>query len=95
MTTEYKHTPGPWHVGTKEAHHCVYDARGWQIADASPLGKSDDTKANARLIAAAPDLLSALEKTLSWLTSYPGEGALKAYEQAQAAIAKATGKGAV
>lgn len=49
-------------------------------------------EANTCLISAAPDLLEALNQTLSWLTSYPGEGALKAYEQACAAIAKAEGK---
>ena len=40
------------------------------------------------------ELLEALERTLSWLTSYPGEGALSPtgpYEQARAAIAKARG----
>lgn len=55
-----QHTPGPWHVGSKEAHHCVYDSHGWQICDASPLGKDASTKANASLIASAPDLLKAL-----------------------------------
>lgn len=51
----------------------------------------DEGIANAKLIAAAPELLEALERTLSWLSSYPGEGALGAYDQARSAIAKATG----
>lgn len=49
---------------------------------------------DARLIAAAPELLAALERTLSWLTSYPGGGTMGPtgpYEQARAAITKATG----
>lgn len=53
-----------------------------------------EDEANARLIAAAPDLLAALERTLNWLSSYPGGGTLGQdgpYEQARAAIAKATG----
>ena len=45
----------------------------------------------ARLIAAAPDLLAALERSLNWLSSYHGGGAIGAYDQARAAIAKATG----
>lgn len=51
----------------------------------------DTALANARLIAAAPELLEALQRTLSWLSSYPGEGAMGAYDNARKAIAKATG----
>lgn len=47
---------------------------------------------NARLIAAAPDLLGALQRSLNWLSSYPGGGALGCYDQAREAIAKATGE---
>jgi hypothetical protein len=51
--------------------------------------------ANFRLIAAAPELLEALERTLNWLASYPGEGTMGIdgpYEQARAALAKAKGE---
>ena len=34
----------------------------------------------------AERLAEALERSLSWLTSYPGEGALGAYEQARSAL---------
>lgn len=57
-----------------------------------PVISAEECRANARLIAAAPDLLEALEKTLTWLTSYPGNGAITAYDQARAAIAKAAGQ---
>lgn len=54
--------------------------------DAPPL---KEAQANARLIAAAPELFEALERTLSWLTSYPGGGAMPVYDQARTALAKA------
>lgn len=34
----------------------------------------------------AERMAEALERSLSWLTSYPGDGALGAYEQARAAL---------
>ena len=87
------YTLGSWHIGTKEAHHCVYDNHGWWIADASPLGKDDETKTNAILIAAAPDLLEALEFIVND-TPMQGEDAeltTTGYNKACAAIAKAKG----
>lgn len=38
------------------------------------------------------DMIEALERTLSWLTSYPGGGAMPVYEQARAALKKAKGE---
>jgi hypothetical protein len=58
-----KHTPGPWQSGG-----CVvYGPDGAGVADlvagvCNHNGRSpDETEANARLIAAAPELLKALE----------------------------------
>lgn len=57
-------TPGPWHVGDK----FVLCAQGVRIADASPWASADTRRsdeeidANARLIAAAPDLYSVVEE---------------------------------
>jgi hypothetical protein len=48
--------------------------------------------ANARLIAAAPELLEALEGTLHFLATYPSDAPYKTWKQAKAAIAKAVGK---
>lgn len=53
---------------------------------------SGTSNANASLIAAAPDLLAALRRSLDWLSSYPGGNSHGAYEQARAAIAKAEGR---
>ena len=54
-----KHTPGPWALGAESS-----DETGQVIAaDGSHIAyvECDPVAANARLIAAAPDLLSALQ----------------------------------
>ena len=82
-----KHTPGPWKIergyGTiiKSIGPCVPD----EYAGSAWLEVSE---ADARLIAAAPELLKALEAMLSEV-----EGCCCSTEkQALAAIAKATGE---
>jgi hypothetical protein len=80
-----KHTPGPW---SKSERGYIF-AGDSCIASTSDL---DENEANARLIAAAPDLLAALEQSLSWLSSYPGGGANAAWRKASEAIAKARGE---
>lgn len=68
------HTPGPWVAGLapRNPHPdppgdkwSIQAAMGWWVADIYPYvrGCQDDseTRANARLIAAAPDLLTACE----------------------------------
>ena len=56
-----QHTPAPWYwsdnVPDFPKNHCIIvDADGFTIAEPSPMGEAD-----ARLIAAAPDLLAALQ----------------------------------
>lgn len=56
-----QHTPAPWYwsdnVPDFPKNHCIIvDANGFTIAEPSPMGEAD-----ARLIAAAPDLLAALQ----------------------------------
>lgn len=88
-----KHTPGPWHVETDN------EGRNVDIQDAK--GRGVLTKANARLIAAAPDLLAALERAEVMLRKsaergiYDGEGVnleLESADEARAAIARAKGE---
>ncbi len=59
-----KHTKGPWHLirGTKPEGYIT--ARGQNIAT---VVRCDDPtqQANARLIAAAPELLAALERAIN------------------------------
>jgi hypothetical protein len=92
-----KHTPGPWEVDTHDswggAVYVMYaDER--TIAEVRPFSDKEDREkggnidADARLIAAAPDLLDALQNILShWSDLYP-----KDRQQAQEAIAKALGQ---
>lgn len=112
---ESKHTPGPWGMDTvktqvgccykigvfpsKVGHDnfaCVY-ADGCRVDEDS--GIAAELKANARLIASAPELLEALEiakNGLMWFREqYPdevNECDHEAMQQIEAAIAKATGK---
>jgi hypothetical protein len=57
-----KHTLGPWHIGMHPGP-IIYGADSSQVADCRGdlLGK-DESLANLRLIAAAPDLLAALDQ---------------------------------
>lgn len=54
--SETKHTPGPWHI----TNHGTVDAADRQIASVHNGGIIN--MGNARLIAAAPDLLTVLQK---------------------------------
>jgi len=69
-----KHTPGPWHVSGSEVN--VADSSGMILAECgsslikNSMGGKDprnrnETKANAALIAAAPELAEALASTLN------------------------------
>jgi len=73
---EAKHTPGPWYQGTGEQQYCVYDKKCWINPDGSRGGETPnlvivvspaDAVANARLVAAAPDLLEACQVFAEWL----------------------------
>ena len=89
MSEEFKHTPGPWHHGQKNKRS-VFGKDGWRVADCgTAFSKSDDEmEANARLIAAAPDLLEALKELRDWYRENVGLPACKA----NAAIDKAEGR---
>lgn len=89
--TQNSATPGPWkfgHVGTSAFWVGPdYDQKfvasiPWDIEDAR-----DEARANARLIAAAPDLLMAIRRVREDAYLNPSAAA-----QVDAAIQKATGK---
>lgn len=90
------HTPGPWVIhGNFTEIHPHDDSDGNQvIADIDPDCEMDSREANARLIAAAPDLLAALEFALH-LIETTGDFADfevgKVIDEAINAIAKAKG----
>lgn len=83
-----KHTPGPWAL---DDDGFVY-GEGFIVSDphSSPEIDLDEREANARLIAAAPELLAALE----WALDDPDSEILgeEWANAAQAAIAKAKGE---
>ena len=53
MTTETKHTPGPWNV----EKYCVWAGDKYVAATQTGIDEEEQA-ANARLIAAAPDMLA-------------------------------------
>lgn len=93
-----QHTPGTWRVAqfTKtDVLHPIYNdviASCFQPASSEYYAKGEP-EANARLIAAAPDLLSALQDVIGFIPAcYNEAGEHPVYAKARSAIAKATGK---
>lgn len=81
-----KHTPGPWVIGAIESGMMAVDgANGEEVTGfVSP--------ADARLIAAAPDLLQALKVISVWAANGGGlKDFMDIQKCAEEAIAKATG----
>lgn len=62
MTT--KHTPGPWHLSA--AKDCIWHQDHGRICTPPNHAQVWNWEPNARLIAAAPDLLAALEAEEEW-----------------------------
>ena len=90
--SEFKHTPGPWtHRLSDDEEACNHEIMGaWENGVRRWVGGAE-TLEDARLIAAAPDLLSALHDMVRYAKG--GDIASpNAVERAIAAIAKATGK---
>ena len=96
-----KHTPGPWcvfHMGDTIAIETGVEASGsrpnvidWTGFDSNEQDPGTDL-ANARLIAAAPELLEALENITANLEhAFPALKDLGPLSQARAAITKARG----
>lgn len=101
--TKATHTPAPWAFvipdGMVVRHPQVYSDTG-PICNATWLGdgKLGELTANARLIAAAPDLLAALteaeaavNRSVSGLQTYAVPDWVRLLAAMQSAVAKATG----
>lgn len=58
------HTPGPWHVGLAARERAIYGPKGEHIATLPDMLFDGEILANVRLIAAAPELLAALQESL-------------------------------
>lgn len=98
-----KHTPGPWKATCRDMTYKGGDWSEdeflqWEVeGPRAPFGRGDFFQADARLIAAAPDLLEALHAMLSHTAMLdPSQGFdgfdHSAVNQARAAIAKAEGE---
>lgn len=95
--SETTHTPGPWtRDGTPEglricAPFDQLGPRGVTVAEVSRAWKDDaEARADANLIAAAPDLLAALSRLVEWIDC-GCDPSSKSLDSARAAIAKARG----
>lgn len=90
------HTPGPW-ANVEGAYFINARSAAGVVADIRIAGGriTDEDRANARLIAAAPDLLDMCERLLGFAHHYTHESALAAGEamlaEAKALIAQAKG----
>lgn len=93
-----KHTLGPWdaigNLVRSPMHQPEGLPRGVQIVECRDgyfLPHTEEAKANARLIAAAPELLNALRSLVALYDTDEGCRSTPEYIAARAAIAKATG----
>lgn len=68
MTAETKYTPGPWHLAGEQG--VQIRSKKDQIAKVWTM-RGNEWKANARLIAAAPELLEALQAIKDRLDTSP------------------------
>lgn len=88
-------TPGPWNLGDQDP--LLVDTETWYLATVCDNVGEGSSRANARAIAAIPDLLEALEEMLKEakaadIDTMPGDdfaGFLIACENARAALTKA------
>lgn len=102
--SEAAHTPGPWYGGTADSpwyvrresdDACIAHMEdGGHVDPDFILIGDDERKANAKLIAAAPDLLTALEDMLEMGRLHIDgrvhpKGEMQVVESARAAIDKA------
>ena len=95
MTTA--HTPGPWIVGPHPGNSAGED---WRMilsvtSETGPLYIGEAIEPDARLIAAAPDMLAALAIAEAFMSGFEDdemqEGMAEKMAQIRAAIAKAGG----
>lgn len=95
------HTVGPWFTARNGFSTVYIEARigGGMLQEVAACGPTaegpDQQEANARLIAAAPDLLDQLSALLAMCerqTDFNDDGDGAMFERARAAIAKATGE---
>lgn len=89
-----QHTPGLWTIGPRrEIFGQAFDSSARQICDKVRGGSPEAADANARLIAAAPELYKACRDYMDWLERVPDrECVIAVIENMRAAIAKVEGR---
>jgi hypothetical protein len=91
-----KHTPGPWEIYTHNPDGSglhIKSTKGGVIAKLFNPGLREMLEANARLIAAAPELLDACEDVLYGINHKIDDNAIKRMTNwLQQAISKAKGE---
>ena len=90
-----KHTPGPWRVDPTDDTRILQGPNGLHVAYAANRGMGHAAPANARLIAAAPELLDALRGLYDYARCWPAEDGSRFHRllvQADAALRKAEGE---
>lgn len=88
-----EHTPTPWWIGSLAAGGVgIWADQGPITVQPAKAAGLDDAAFIVRAVNAHEALVEALDRTLNWLTSYPGGGALGAYEQAREALSLARGE---
>ena len=89
MSSEFKGTPGPWVVGGNEGNKLSVNADQYFVA---LVDEGASQEANARLIAASPELLKALTTTLDEIGNWLSQQKPGLKEKIDSAIAKALGE---
>ena len=90
-----KHTPGPWHVSELNAAgnfdpYSIFIEPNIAVIERKVVGQDQNDMADARLIAAAPDLLEAAEHILAILDHPTRSVSILDADKLRAAITKAT-----
>ena len=95
--SEVKHTPGPFfttcpHGGTIYVEARLRGSTIQEVAAVGPTETPEQQQANAKLFAAAPDLLKALEMCIEWMGERRDVSpeSIDAWVKGRYAIAKAT-----
>jgi hypothetical protein len=86
-TKKSQHTPGPWTRGQRGIEAHITEPEDFYLHICS----IDPDNANARLIAAAPELLEVLEKWAEFMLENYAPEELSWYGETEAAISKARG----
>ncbi len=91
------HTPGPWETRESPRNNDVWYVEGpsepngkWLVAEAN--GRNQTNEANARLIAAAPDLLEACKSARDRMWASRSPTSVVIANQCDRAIANAEGR---